>query len=173
MQENYVVMLLVSEDVEPPDETGLNEEEDQDREEEVIVGDVSSLNTLSSNGAPRSLCLLGKHGIQVFQVLIENGSTHNFTKPKLVEKLKLSIVPTSGFRVYIGNDNSLVCQHKCLAVFVNLQGTIFNLDVFVLPTEGADMILGVQWLQELGRVTHDYRSSCMEFKWKCRKVSLK
>lgn len=91
----------------------------------------------------------------LFQVLIDNGSTHNFIKPALVEKLCLQITPTSSFGVYIGNGDSLVCQHKCAAT-VDLQGTSFSLEFYVLPIQGPDMILGFRWLPDLGRIRHDY-----------------
>lgn len=137
------------------------------------MADVSSLNSLSSCNAPRSLRLIGKHGNTEFHVLIDNGSTHNFIPPKLVDRLNLVVSPIPKFRVYIGNGDSLVCQHKCSAVNVELQGTIFSLDFFVLQIQGPDMILGVQWLQELGPVTHDYSCSQMEFNWKGKKVTLR
>lgn len=67
--------------------------------------------------------------------------------------------------MYISNGDSIICQHKCTTVPFTLQGTRFTLDLFVLSIKGPYIILGIQWLQELGTVTHDYRSSHMEFEW--------
>lgn len=91
----------------------------------------------------------------------------------MVERLNLEVQPTPRFRVAIGNGDSLLCQHKCVDIPIEVQGNNFYLELFVLPIQGPDIILGVQWLQELGRVTHDYATGRMEFWWKKKKVVLK
>lgn len=40
-----------------------------------------------------------------------------------------------------------------------------QVDLFVLPLSGLDVVLGVQWLSELGRVMSDYKKMTMEFQW--------
>ncbi|GKD36702.1 ty3-gypsy retrotransposon protein [Tanacetum coccineum] len=36
-------------------------------------------------------------------------------------------------------------------------------DMYVLPIKGQDIVLGKQWLQKLGKVTHDYSMQTMKF----------
>lgn len=73
-------------------------------------------------------------------MLIDNGSTHKFIQLALAERLNINILPTNGFRVYIGNGDSLVCQHKCVGVLLDLQGITFTIDIFVLPIQGPEII---------------------------------
>nr|GEW79153.1 retrovirus-related Pol polyprotein from transposon 297 family [Tanacetum cinerariifolium] len=40
-----------------------------------------------------------------------------------------------------------------------------DVDLLVLPIKGPDIVLGIQWLQKLGKVTHDYSTQRMEFTW--------
>nr|GEU60912.1 hypothetical protein [Tanacetum cinerariifolium] len=40
-----------------------------------------------------------------------------------------------------------------------------DVDLLVLPIKGPDIVLGIQWLQKLGKVTHDYSTQTMEFTW--------
>ena len=94
--------------------------------DELVEGDISSLNALAGLGNPRSLRLLGELASHRAHVLIDSGSTHNFIKPCLVERLNLPIQPTSKFRVCIGNDDFLLCQHACLQVELLMQGTVFK-----------------------------------------------
>lgn len=122
---------------------------------------------------PRSLRLIGEVGSHCFQVLIDSGSTHNFIKPALAEQLGLPIQPTTHFRVYIGNGDFLVCQLYCPQVNLTMQGYAFTLDLFVLPIEGPDVVLGIQWLQRLGRVSHHYAAMTMDFYWDGTPVSLR
>ena len=142
-------------------------------EPEVVTRDISSLNTLAGQGNPRSLRLQGNISNQSFQVLIDSGSTHNFIKPAIMEKLGLSVKPTTPFRVYIGNGDHLLCSYYCPHVTIVLQGNSFFLDLYLLPIEGPEVVLGIQWLQSLGRVCHDYKALIMEFSWKGETIILR
>ena len=130
---------------------------------EDIPGDISSLNALMGHLYARALRLEGSFGDHRFHVLIDNGSTHNFIKPTIVEKLQLPVSRTPRFLVFIGNWDFLLCTQCCSSVLIALQGYKFTIDLFVLPIEGPDVVLGIQWLQSLGRVSHDYLASTMEF----------
>ncbi|GJV34106.1 ty3-gypsy retrotransposon protein [Tanacetum coccineum] len=94
------------------------QELDADAEEAVESGDISILNSLIGHGSPRSLQLWGTIGTRNVHVLIDNGSTHNFVRPDVVEKMQLN----------------------CLAIDKSFQ-----------------------WLQKLGKVTHDYAQQTMDF----------
>ena len=131
--------------------------------DEDIPGDISSLNALMGHPYARALRLEGVFGDHRFHVLIDSGSTHNFIKPTIVEQLQLPVSGTPRFRVFIGNGDFLLCTQRCSSVPIDLQGYKFTIDLFVLPIEGPDVVLGIQWLQSLGRVSHDYLASTMEF----------
>ncbi|KAH6784215.1 hypothetical protein C2S52_009174 [Perilla frutescens var. hirtella] len=160
-------MLLIVGDKEETDEIEID-----NHNEEVILGDISSLNSLSGVENPRSLRMWRKMGNSSVYVLIDSGSTHNFIQPEVAAKLRTKVETVSPFRVYIGNGDSMPCQSYCPQVTLGLQGTDFNMDLFILPIQGPDIIFRVPWLQELGQVNHDYRSMSMEFKWNKKKVKL-
>ena len=44
-----------------------------------------------------------------------------------------------------------------------MQGFKMEADLYVLPMQGPDVVLGIQWLQGLGKVTHGYTEQVMEF----------
>ena len=56
---------------------------------------------------------------------------------------------------------------------INLQGHRFEIDLFVLQVKGPDIILGVQWLQNLGDITKNYRNLTMRFDWNDQPVFLR
>lgn len=97
-------------------------------------------------------------------VLIDSGSTHNFIRLEVAEKLKLPVQATQPFHVYIGNGDSLLCQFHCPQTALNIQGNELVADLYVLQIQGLDIVLGVQWLQELGKVTNDFKQLTMEFR---------
>lgn len=75
--------------------------------------------------------------------LIDGKSTHNFMQGRLARLLNLSIEPSRHFSVMVGNDASLSTEGFCSQVLVT---TIF----------GADFVLGVDWLAQLGLILFDY-----------------
>ena len=155
-------------DSEPSEESILLEQT-----EKVVTTDISSLNALAGQSNPRSLRVIGEIGHQHLHVLIDSGSTHNFIKPQWVERLGLKIQSIPAFRVYIGNADFLLFRFQCLQVPLVIQGHTFQLDFYILPIEGPDVVLGIQWLQHLGKISTDYRAMTMEFCWKSNPVILR
>ncbi|VFQ80644.1 unnamed protein product [Cuscuta campestris] len=139
--------------------------------EDTISGDVSSI--LSLAGSPRSLKLAGSINGVAVQVLLDGGSTHNFLHPAVAERLALVLHPTPAFRVYVGNGDSLRCAYSCLQTPLTLQGHVFEVDLYVLAIHGPDVVLGVQWLQTLGKISHYYSEMTMDFTWQGRPITLR
>ncbi|GJZ99372.1 ty3-gypsy retrotransposon protein [Tanacetum coccineum] len=161
-------LLLMTDSVEDTGED-LTAEED----EAVESGDISILNSLVGHGSPRSLQLWGKIGTTAVHILIDNGSTHNFVRPNVVERMHLPLQATKVFKVYIGSGESLLCESVCSQVTLHMQSLDMEVDLYVLPMQGPDVVLGIQWLQKLGKVTHDYAQQVMEFTLSGAKYTLK
>ncbi|KAJ0092850.1 hypothetical protein Patl1_25137 [Pistacia atlantica] len=58
-------------------------------------------------------------------------------------------------------------------VSLTLQGVPLNVDLYVLPLEGYDIVLGTQWLQALGPVIWDFSRMVMRFSLDGKKVTLR
>nr|GEV94118.1 hypothetical protein [Tanacetum cinerariifolium] len=74
----------------------------------VESGDISILNSLIGHGSPRSLQLWGKIDNGDVHMLIDKGSTHNFIRPDVAEKLCLRthFTKKGGF-VYASNEGNV------------------------------------------------------------------
>ncbi|VFQ77461.1 unnamed protein product [Cuscuta campestris] len=125
-------------------------------DELVVEADISSLNNFMGLTAPRSLRLPGRIGSKEVRVLIDGGSTHNFIHPEVVTRLQLP----------------MPCTAQCLAVQLFLQDTAFVVDLYILSIHGQDLVLGVQWLQQLGKVAQDFAQLTMEFTWDGKVITL-
>ncbi|GJT02811.1 retrotransposon-related protein [Tanacetum coccineum] len=77
------------------------------------------------------------------------------------------------FKVYIGIGEMLLCEIICSRITLSMQGLIMEVDLYVLPMKGPDVVLGIQWLQKLGKVTHDCAQQTMEFSLANTTYSLK
>ena len=82
-------------------------------------------------------------------VLIDGGSTHNFIKSAVAQKLSLPIAHVPNFKVFVGSGDSITCEAKCEKMPLHMQGHDFQVDTFVLDLKGADVVLGVQWMMGL------------------------
>lgn len=107
-----------------------------------------------------------------FAGTIDGGSTHNFIQERITKFLKLSIVASPHFSVLIGNGESMVCQGYCPKITIMLGTETFEVDFYVIKLQGAEVVLGVQWLQLLGRIIIDYNQLYMEFRYKRQLVRL-
>lgn len=132
-------LLLMGEEEEENTETGDHEDED----EIDIQGDISSLNTLSGTERSKSLRLWEKIDGRQVHVLIDSGSTHNFVRPDIAERLGIPLSAVSLFRVYVGSGDSLICHYKCDGLKIELQGSVFTVGLYVLPLQGPEIVLGM------------------------------
>ncbi|VFQ75520.1 unnamed protein product [Cuscuta campestris] len=142
-------------------------------EDLVVTADISSLNNFAGLQPPQSLRLMGRAGTQDARVLIDGGSTHNFIHPEVVAKLQLPITVVPPFRVYVGNGDAMPCMSQCVGVCLLMQTHLFLVDLFVLQIHGQDLVLGVQWLQQLSKVAQDFAQLTLEFTWEGNLVQLR
>ncbi|GJS00635.1 reverse transcriptase [Tanacetum coccineum] len=153
-------LLLMTDEDEVMGQSG-----DGDQDDTMESGDISILNSLVGHGSPRSLQLWGTLGSVRVHILIDNRSTHNFVQPGVVERMHLPITCMKAFKVYVGGGETLLCKNMCIQVTIDIQGLHMDLDLYVLPRKGPDIALGIQCLQKLCKVTHDYSMQIMEFTW--------
>ncbi|GKD91192.1 retrotransposon-related protein [Tanacetum coccineum] len=69
-----------------------------ENKEAIESRDTSILNSLFGHGSPHSLQLLGTLGTGKVHILTDNGSTHNFVQPRVVEGMKLPVKNTKLFK---------------------------------------------------------------------------
>lgn len=71
--------------------------------------------------------------------------------------------PLPTFKVFISSGEYLVCKDVCHQVGIAIQNTTVIEDLFVLPMDGANIVLDIQWLAKLGPVMIDHKKLTMEF----------
>ncbi|GAV57557.1 RVP_2 domain-containing protein [Cephalotus follicularis] len=132
-----------------------------------------SLHAFLGDDSPHTMRLKSIVNGKAICILIDGGSTHNFIQAQVASYLGLTITQSKHFTVQVGNGQSLSCVGLCSPVPVTMQQHSFTIDLFVIHLQGADIVLGVQWLQLLGPVTTDYKALTMDFCWQDQPVRLK
>lgn len=122
-----------------------------------------SLNALAGMPAPETFRIFGIVCGHRLIILVDGGSTHNFVQLRVARFLGLPSTLISPLPVMVGDGGVLHCTCRYPRVPITIQGHSFHPDLFGLQLSGADIVLGVQWLQELGPVTTDYNALSMDF----------
>nr|GEX51425.1 prolyl oligopeptidase family protein [Tanacetum cinerariifolium] len=76
-------------------------------------------------------------------VLIDNESTYNFVRLDVVKRMWLPLKETKAFEVYIRREEMLLCENVCSRVNLNMQRLEVEVDLYVLPMQGPDVVLRI------------------------------
>jgi hypothetical protein len=118
------------------------------------------------SGVPRydTLCIKGIIQWQWEITLIDGGATHNFIDASLVSRWALQIEEFEGFDVAVVDGHTV----ECLDRVPNLEMKLGNYTVrdifYVIDLSDTDVVLGVQWMITLGKITTNYQTLEMGFK---------
>ncbi|KAK8919224.1 hypothetical protein KSP39_PZI021927 [Platanthera zijinensis] len=150
------VFMLREEDEE--DHPGLEAEEELDLAEFGV-----SIQAMEGCVAPTTMRIKGRIGKELVTILIDSGSTHNFINPEVALKIGHPVDRNAAFQVMVTDGSKLRCEGALKGVEIQLTGYVCRTDVYLLPIKGSDMVLGVQWLRQLRRVTTDWDRMTLEF----------
>ncbi|MCI38493.1 Ty3/Gypsy retrotransposon protein, partial [Trifolium medium] len=105
-------------------------------------------------------------------VLIDSGATHNFISPTVVEALGLSLTHSTPLSVRLGDGHRIMTSGYCDNIVLHVGDMIFTIQAHVLGIGDVDLILGVVWLETLGKVTMDWHEMSMAFEYGGKSVTL-
>ena len=122
--------------------------------------------------APQTMQVHGVINQQSLVMLVNLGSTHNFIKERLAEKLGLTCNMEKRFNVKVACGERISCKGRCIGVQVRIQGVTLDIDFYLLPLEGYEVVLGAQWLRTLGMIEWDFSKLLMRFQYGGKRISL-
>lgn len=77
--------------------------------------------------------------------LVDAGSSHNFLDTTLAKELSYKITTTKPMYIEVASGHTMMCNQCCEDVSWNMQGENFQTNFFVVPMEGAEVVLGIPW----------------------------
>jgi len=72
----------------------------------------------------------------------------------------------------VGNGAFIQCQGICPLVDISLQTSTFTIPFYLLPIEGADVVLGIEWLRTLGPIHTGFSIPYIAFTHQNQKITL-
>ena len=76
-------------------------------------------------------------------MLIDSGSTHNFTHYKIAKELNCFIYPTQECQGMVSNGGTINCFGKFHNIKLTMGEYVLNSPILSIPMGGVDIVLGV------------------------------
>jgi hypothetical protein len=140
----------------------LDDDDNAGHEEPATESPVFSLHAVA--GVAALIALLDVSlGRAALIALLDSGSTHNFISAGAAERTGLVVEPRPRLTAVVANGERVSCPGVIRAAPVSIDGTIFHIDLFVMPLAGYDVVLGTQWMATLGPIVWDFAAPSMAF----------
>ncbi|KAG6518817.1 hypothetical protein ZIOFF_022298 [Zingiber officinale] len=156
------------------EEDDFYEGETQDNINEVQDDSMAiSVHALEGLQTPQIMKVKGFIKKQPVMILIDSGSTNNFLDSTLARRLKQKIERASTFDVKVADGRSLTSPGKCEGIKIILPNYELITDLFLLPLDGCDVVLGAQWLRTLGDIIWNFSQLTMRFQDQGKEVCIR
>jgi hypothetical protein len=96
--------------------------------------------------------------------LIDGGATHNFIDASLVSRQALQKEEFEGFDVAVPDDHIVECLDRVPKLEMKLGNYTVRDTFYVVDLSDTDVVLGVQWMITLEKITTNYQTLEMGFK---------
>ena len=106
-------------------------------------------------------------------MLIDSGNTHNFIHCKVAKELNCFLYPAPECQVMIANGGTINCSGKCHNIKLSMGEYVLTSPMLSIPMGGADVVLGVQWLQSLGTIAFNFQELFIRFSTEGKEVELR
>ncbi|XP_042008932.1 uncharacterized protein LOC121757454 [Salvia splendens] len=135
----------------------------EDIPDDEALTEIAHIHALEGGRRSSPLKVLGQIMGRGVCILVDTGSDRDFLHPNIAESLHLPLSPIRPFRVFVGNGAALLCTHMARRTRLTVQGSVFTVDLHILPIHGPDVILGMDWLESLGKIFAEFASKTLEF----------
>lgn len=106
-------------------------------------------------------------------VMIGSGSTHNFIHCKIAKKLNLFLYLALKCQMMVANGGIIYFSRNCHNIKLTIGEYALNSPMISIPKGGADVVLGVQWLQYLGTIAFNFQELFLKFFREGKEVELR
>ena len=161
---------------EEENEQETSKEEDIRQEptlEEEELSPTISCNALAGITTLQNLKIEGHINKKKVILLIESGSTHNYIHFKVAKELNFFLYPTPEYQVMVAKEGTINFSRKCHNIKLTMGEYVLNTPILSIPMGGADVVLGVQWLQYLGTVAFNFQELFLKKNSEGKEVELR
>eukprot|EP00253_Pinus_taeda_P034864 PITA_34864 len=157
-------------------------EQEMSKEEDILqeqtldkeqINPTISCNALARITTPQTINIEGHIKKKKVIVLVASGSTHNFIHCKIEKELNCFLYPAPECQVMVTSGGTIHFSRKCHNIKLSMGEYVLNIPIISIPMGGVDVVLGVQWLQSLGRIAFNFQELFMKFCVEGKEVELR
>eukprot|EP00253_Pinus_taeda_P023675 PITA_23675 len=134
---------------------------------------IISCNALAGIITPQTIKIEGQIKEKKVIVLIDLGSIQNFIHCKVAKELNCFLYLAPECQVMVANGGTINCSGKCHNIKLSMGEYVLTSPMLSIPMGGADVVLGVQWLQSLGTIAFNFQELFIKFSAKGKDVELR
>ncbi|XP_075095483.1 uncharacterized protein LOC142173741 [Nicotiana tabacum] len=139
--------------------------EERNSAEEAIANCEISLQDLNRTRGYTTIRVIVYNQKRAINILIDGGSTHNFVDSNFAIKMGWHIETYRPQNVSVADGSIVQVSQICRRIEWLMQRAVYTSDFLLFPIGSSDMVLGVQWLFELGDIKFNYRKLSLEFEY--------
>jgi hypothetical protein len=128
----------------------VDDEGDDVDEDPEMEAPVFSLHAVAGVPVGRSILLRVVLGAATFVALVDTGSSHNFIGEAAAQRTGLDVQPRPRLTATVANGEKVSCPGVIRRAPLSIEGMAFHVDLYVMPLAGYDIVLGTQWMAQLG-----------------------
>ena len=132
-----------------------------------------SINAIFGLASHQTMRIHGNIKKKVVIILIDLRSTHNFLDLVVAKRTRCLIQITNPMKAAVVDGTRITSDATYRQSTWNMQGKEFQVDLRLIPLGGYNMVLGIQWLAELGPILWDFKNLRMKFIVDGRKFMLR
>ncbi|WVZ87490.1 hypothetical protein U9M48_034121 [Paspalum notatum var. saurae] len=91
------------------------------------------------------------------------GSTHCFIGEAAAQRAGLPVTPRPRLTATVANGERIACPGVLRQAAIVIDSRPFEVDLYIMPLAGYDLVLGTQWLATLGDIAWNVAAGTMEF----------
>jgi hypothetical protein len=122
-----------------------------------------SLNALTGFSVPKTLKLIGYIKHRKVIILVDSGNAHDFIHRCISQETHCYIHAVNNFQIMIANGISMKCGECCENVCLQIGDYHLKCHMFSINMGGYEIVLGENWLRNLGPILMDFKELTMQF----------
>jgi len=124
---------------------------------------VFSLHALAGVPVGNPILLQVSLGAATLVALVDTGSSHSFIGESAAQRTGLAIQPRPRLTATVANGEKVSCPGVIRQAPITIEGMTFDVNLYVMPLAGYDMVLGTHWMAALGRISWDVANHSLSF----------